>query len=111
MRSALLTYGRICYADGQYARGEALFAEADKNRPVDTSGTSPDRVILQVPRSVWGADDVQYLVDHGMVIGQPRGAFDGEEIATGYDMAILFSRLLDRLNLGQKAFGGIDLPP
>ncbi len=51
-----------------------------------------------VPKDHWAYDSVAEMVASGLVIGYPDGTFKGERQFTRYEMAMVFARVLGRLD-------------
>ena len=51
-----------------------------------------------VPKDHWAYDSVAELAAAGLIIGYPDGTFKGERQFTRYEMAMVFARVLGRLD-------------
>jgi hypothetical protein len=51
-----------------------------------------------VPKDHWAYDSVAELAASGLIIGYPDGTFKGERQFTRYEMAMVFARVLGRLD-------------
>lgn len=60
------------------------------------AATSP---FEDVPADHWAYDAVTKLAAAGLVIGYPDGTFGGDRLFTRYEMAMVFARILDRLEI------------
>lgn len=52
-----------------------------------------------VPVNHWAYDSISKLAAAGLVIGYPDGTFGGQRTLTRYEMAMVFARILDRLEI------------
>lgn len=52
-----------------------------------------------VPVDHWAYDSIAKLAAAGLVIGYPDGTFGGQRTLTRYEMAMVFARILDRLEI------------
>jgi predicted nucleic acid-binding Zn-ribbon protein len=61
-------------------------------------GVAADSVFNDVPSDHWAYDAVGRLAAAGLVEGYPDGSFGGERTFTRYEMAMVFSHIVDRLD-------------
>ena len=64
-----------------------------------------------VPRSHWAYDAVEYLADKGFVEGYPDGTFQGDNLMTRYELAMLVARAYAKMEtmMGRGADITIDV--
>lgn len=79
-----------------------LFAGGMLALPV-SAGNFPD-----VPRDHWAYKAVSFLAEKGFVTGYPDGTFQGNQVLTRYEFAMVVSRLLDEFS--QKEQSGEQAP-
>lgn len=59
--------------------------------------SAADQPFPDVPRDHWAYEAVEALRQAGLIEGYPDGTFGGERTFTRYEMAMVFSRILERL--------------
>ena len=74
-----------------------------------TSALAPSPLLSDLAEDHWLRDTVSVLVARGLLEGYPDGTFKGDRSATRWEMALLVSRLLARMeNSGQVYAGRTD---
>jgi len=83
----------------------AFAEEKDKEKEKPKESEKPTEVAFQdLPKDHWAFKDVEYLVSKGYLDGYPDGNFKGRKVVTRYDLALIFARILRKIE--EKAKGG-----
>jgi len=80
-----------------WAAAVPAFAMAEEPFPAVPAFAIAEEPFPDVPRDHWAYEAVETLRQAGLIEGYPDGTFGGERTFTRYEMAMVFSRILERL--------------
>lgn len=81
-----------------YKKGLALLVATMMLAVMAMPAFASDMPFADVPKDHWAYDSVAELAAAGLVIGYPDGTFKGDRSFTRYEMAMVFARILGRLD-------------
>lgn len=86
----------------------AISSSTQADGPVQDPGPFAD-----VPANHWAADDIEFLLERGIIEGVPSGAFQGDRAPSRYEVAAMLARALKSLDgvEAQAADGASQIRP